>query len=309
MPSPLHRLSAGTTDWLGRNLEHFDPYAAHARSATHGKAKAVLELALLCHCTARLDGAPEPLGEATALVRTLWQHPDFPRLFDARPEHAATYGLIYAALAPRGIDRTVCRATLAGLAPGFLEPAGKSAFQRIEIRYYADKAGVRHGIEPYAELVPRSPLVAFPTAAPDNAAGENAAPLTVPQAYALTHAGFYLGDFGRTRPGLSGDVLVHARRLVRRMLDHCAAHDWWDLAAELLLTQFILGTDPLRTSSGAAAVECLVRAQRPDGAIPGRSPARAAAEPDPPAEFFAKAYHTTLVTALMAMTLSSARPS
>lgn len=36
------------------------------------------------------------------------------------------------------------------LSPGFLSPHGKSAYQRIEIRYYADKAGVRHGIEPYA---------------------------------------------------------------------------------------------------------------------------------------------------------------
>lgn len=98
-------------------------------------------------------------------------------------------------------------------------------------------------------------------------------PLTTPQAYALTHTAFYLGDFGRVAPGIVDGVLEHARDLVRRMLLHCVEHDRWDLAAELVLTQFVLGEDPLRTPSGAAAVECLVRAQRPDGAIPARSAA------------------------------------
>jgi hypothetical protein len=93
------------------------------------------------------------------------------------------------------------------------------------------------------------------------------------------------------------------------MLGHCVAHDRWDLAAELLITQFILGVEPLRTPSGAAAVECLARAQLPNGAIPARSAALRAAEPLPPGEFFRKAYHTTLVTALMALIVSSERPS
>jgi hypothetical protein len=292
MPSPLG------------NLDHFDPYSASARSATHAPAKAALELALLCHCSARLPAHDERLGEATALVRTLWQHPDFPRLFDAHPEHASSYGLIYAALAPDGIVGTQRRAALARLAPGFLSPLGKSPYERLEIRYYADKAGVRHGIEPYAELAERSRLVKLPDAAP-----ENAAPLTTQEAYAVTHSSFYLGDFGRTGPGLAGDALARARDLVCRMLDHCVEHDRWDLAAELVITQFILGIEPLRTPSGSAAVECLVRAQRPDGAIPARSAALRAAGPLPAGAFFRKAYHTTLVTALMALIVCSERSS
>ncbi|WP_326701374.1 hypothetical protein OG909_31125 [Streptomyces sp. NBC_01754] len=306
MPSPLDQLSAGTLDWLGKNLEHFDPFSPSGRSAAHVEAKAALELALLCHCAARLDGAPDSLAEAAALVRTLWQRPDFPGLFDAHPGHASSYGLIYAALAPEGIDDTSCRSRLAGLDPDFLSPVGKTPYQRIETRYYADKAGARHGIEPYSELAPRSPLVAPDT--PVRGSGD-AAPLTGPQAYALTHTAFYLGDFGRTGPGLTGHALTRSRDLVCRMLRHCVEHDEWDLAAELVLTQFILGVEPLRTASGAAAVECLVRAQLPDGALPGRSATLRAADSDPAGEFFAKAYHTTLVTALMTLVVSSARPS
>lgn len=299
MASPLDQLSDGALDWLGGSLDHFDPYSPSAPSATHTKAKAALELALLCHCAARLGSAPDSLNGAVDLVRALWRRPDFPDLFDVHPGHASSYRLIYTALAPAGIDGTPML-----LSPGFLSPHGKSAYQRIEIRYYADKAGVRHGIEPYADLVPLSPLVARPAPEP-----EHVEPLTAPQAYALTHTAFYLGDFGRTDPGLTGDVTAHARDLVRRLLNHCVTHDRWDLAAELLLTEFILGTDPLRTPSGAAAVECLARAQLPDGSIPGRSAALRATGSDTAAEFFGKAYHTTLVTALMALIVSSERAS
>ncbi|MEU3702888.1 hypothetical protein AB0E82_11415 [Streptomyces anulatus] len=331
MTSSLDQLSAGTLDWLGANLDHFDPYAADAGTATHQQAaKAVLELALLRHCSTWTGGPhDERLGGATALLRKLWQRPEFPRLFDAHLPSAPTYGLAFAALAPDGIDDSVCRATLARLAPDFLSPAGKSPLKRMEIRFYADKAGASHTIEPYAELVGQSPLVTLTAATPggaaegdaakgdaakgDAATGEAAdgdtAPLTDSEGYSLTHAAFFLGDYGRTPTGLDGDALAHARELVRRMLDHCVGQDRWDLAAELVVSQFILGLEPLRTPSGAAAVECLVRAQRSDGAIPGRSAALMAPPSATAGEFFRKAYHTTLVTALMTLVLSSGRPS
>ncbi|MFJ3921837.1 DUF6895 family protein [Streptomyces sp. NPDC090022] len=309
MPAPLERLCAGALGWLGGNLDHFDPFSASARPATHGRAKAALELALLCHCAARLADPPEALGGAGALVRKLWQDPDLPRLFADVPAYTSTYRLVYAALAPDAIDDTQVRATLARLDPGFLAPRGKSPYQRIEIRHYADKAGVRHSIEPYAELLPHSPLVAFRAAGPGDARAQDGAPLTAPQAYAVTHTAFYLGDFGRAAPRLDPDALAHAGDLVDRLLRHSVGHEQWDLAAELVLTQFILGSEPLETPSGTAAVECLVRAQRPDGAIPGRSAALTADPSAPDGEFFAKAYHTTLVTALMALIVSSPRPS
>ena len=305
MHAALDQLSAGALDWLGNNLDRFDPYAAGSCFATHGRAKAALELALLCHCAARLADAPDGrLADATTLVRRLWQHRDFPQLFDAHPEYTSSYRLIYAALAPDGIDDTVCRETLGRLTPDFLSPRGKSPYQRLEIRYYADKAGVRHTMEPYTELYQQSRLARLAAAA-----SEKSPPLSTGEAYALTHASFYLGDFGRTSPGLADEDLVRVRTLVSRMLLHCVENDRWDLAAELILTQFILGIEPLCTPSGAAAVECLARAQRPDGAIPGRSASRRATESDPAGEFFRKAYHPTLVTALMALAVSSERSS
>lgn len=310
-PSSLERLSAGALDWLARHVDHFDPFPPGPRSATHGTAKAALELALLCHCAAaRTGGAPAELDGAAALLRKVWQDPEFPRLFAAVPGWAATYALVYAALAPDGIDTTHCRAAVAALDPAALSPAGKSPYQRIELRYYADKAGVRHTVEPYADLLPSSPLAAFGTEPSEGGGGpaENA-PLSVPRAYALTHTAFYLSDFGRTAPVLDDGTREHARGLVDRMLRHCVEHDLWDLAAELVLTRFVLGDDPARAASATAAVECLARAQRSDGALPGRSAALRAAPQAGAGEFFAAAYHTTLVTALMALTVLSGRPS
>ncbi|AZM87982.1 hypothetical protein [Streptomyces sp. W1SF4] len=314
MASPLERLSSRALGWLAANLHHFDPFSAGARSAApQGRAKAALELALLCHCAARLGRPVDGLDAATALVRRLWQDPALPPLFAAVPGYASAYGLACAALAPDGIDGTQVREALAGVGPGFLSPRGRTPYQRIEVRHYADKAGVPHTVEPYAELLPHSPLLALRPVgdgdAPGRDGGGGGAPLTVPQAYAVTHTAFYVGDFGRTSPGLTGDAPAHALDLVDRLLLHCVGHDLWDLAAELVLTRFILGTDPLDSPSGAAAVARLVRAQRPDGALPGRSAELAARPAAPGRAFFRKAYHTTLVTALMALVVSSPRPS
>jgi hypothetical protein len=101
-------------------------------------------------------------------------------------------------------------------------------------------------------------------------------------------------------------AVAAARALVTRLLDFCVRHDWWDLTAELLLTRACLGEDPLAAPGGAAALACLARAQRPDGSLPGRSPRTAARAEDPPDVRFEKAYHTTLVTALMSLVVAPA---
>ncbi|MFB7469560.1 DUF6895 family protein [Kitasatospora sp. NPDC056184] len=322
----LRRLSDGTLGWLGRHLDHFDPFAPgrpapgpaeREPGGAHRPAKAALELALLTHCWTRLDDAADPRrAEATARVRAIWRHPGFPRLLTADPRAAVQYRLVCAALAPTGTDDAPFRAELARLTPADLSPAGRSPYQRLELRYYADKAGVAHSVEPYADLADRNVLVELPATVLARAARRDRPrgaadrpdepPVTVPEAYALTHSSFYLSDFARTGPGLPEDAVADAAALVARLLDHCVRHDWWDLAAELVMTQVCLGLDGPGTPEGAAAVDCLARAQRPDGSVPGRSAATRASAADPPAGYFAKAYHTTLVTALMTLLLGAA---
>ncbi len=332
----LERLATGTLGWLGRHLDHFDPFAPRPPGSgtppegtpgdAHRPAKAALELALLTHCWTRLDPGDDPRRAVlTARLRAVWRHPGFPRLLTAEPRGATQYRLAWAALAPTGTDDVPYRAELARIAAADLAPAGRSAYQRLELRYYADKAGVAHTLEPYPELAGRNVLVELPGTAlararrrdrgdrrdhRDAGAGRpDEPPVTVPEAYALTHSAFYLSDFARTAPGLPDGAAAGAAALVGRLLDHCVRRDWWDLAAELVMTQVCLGADAARTPAVAAAVACLARAQRPDGSIPGRSAATRASTADPVAEYFAKAYHTTLVTALMTLLLGTARAS
>ncbi|WP_405003112.1 hypothetical protein OHV13_00870 [Kitasatospora purpeofusca] len=331
----LELLSAGALGWIGRHLDHFDPFTPTRGAApgpdpggAHRPAKAALELALLTHCWTRLDPGDDPRrAEATVRVRAVWQHPGLPRLLTAEPRGATQYRLACAALAPAGTEDAPFRAAVARLTAADLAPAGRSPYQRLELRYYADKAGVAHAIESYPELARRSVLVALPATALARARRRDALdaldalddadpgattaprpdepPVTVPEAYALTHSAFYLSDFARTGPGLPGGAVTDAAALTGRLLDHCVRHDWWDLAAELVMTQVCLGLDPTGTPEGASALACLARAQHPDGSIPGRSAATRASAADPAAEYFAKAYHTTLVTALMTLLLGT----
>jgi hypothetical protein len=289
----LKQLAAGTLGWLAENLDYFDPFEADPRTPGLRRAKAPLELALLCHCWSRHDGQDARLGEANALLRRVWQHPGFLGLLTAEPEAAAAYRLVAAALAPHGVDPW---AGGAPPTPEDLPPERWLPYHRLELRFYADKAGVRHTIEPYEDLIRANGLVTLP-AAPAGQPPEP--PVTVPRAYALTHSASYLTDFGRTAPGLTPDALAAAADLLDRQLAHCVRHDWWDLAAELVTARHCLGGTPLDTAVGAAAVRCLARAQLPSGALPGRT----AADRDDASGplFFAKAYHTTLVTALMTL--------
>ncbi|MFJ8434826.1 DUF6895 family protein [Kitasatospora sp. NPDC094019] len=350
----LERLGVGTLGWIGRHLDRFDPFtpgrgaaASPDPGAAHRPAKAALELALLTHCWTRLGPGDDPRrAEATARVRGIWQHPGFPRLLTAEPRGATQYRLACAALAPAGTEDAPFRAGLARLTAADLAAAGRSPYQRLELRYYADKAGVAHTIESYEELARRNVLVALPATALARARrrevldsrgaldkqgtqrardarspqdiqdtqgtqgtqdtpgpGPDEPPVTVPEAYALTHSAFYLSDFARTGPGLPDGAVADAAALTGRLLDHSVRHDWWDLTAELVMTQVCLGLDAAATPEGAAAIACLSGAQRPDGSIPGRSAATRASTADPAAEYFAKAYHTTLVTALMTLLL------
>jgi hypothetical protein len=301
----LKLLSAGAVTWLGLNLDFFNPFAAGAQLAGFRKTKAALELRLLPYCRegVRREGlrreghcreghgqADDRLADIDALVRKLWRSRDFQRLVTSRADNPAYYGLIYVAMAPAGFALELRDPTLAMLrAEGYLSGAGQTPFLRMQTRFFADKAGLAHEIESYPELIEQSTLVTLPAAGP----------VTLPQAYGITHESFFLSDYGRQPPALAADRLARAVTLVSGMLSYCAAHDMWDLAAELVITLSCLGVDPVSSPSGAAGIRSLARAQRPDGAIPGRSAAQQADASAGPAEFFNSAYHTTLLVALI----------
>lgn len=288
----LGGLSDGAMRWLGRNLHFFDPFSPSSPLPENRMAKAVLELAIVCHCWSRLKPPTDLLGEATALLRAIWCRPEFPSLIDAHGgEYADSQRLAYAALAPSGVRDDLREAALARLrASGYLSPLGKSPYLRLETRYYADKAGVEHGIESYRELAGKS-LLARPLGAS----------MPLGHAYTITHTAFYLSDYGFSGPDLPGDARMRAERVTSAMIGSCVRQDLWDLTGELVIALACFGGDPAATPPGQAGIRCLARAQLDNGAIAGRSAALRARPSLSPAVFFRKAYHTTLVAVLMSL--------
>lgn len=288
----LRGLTDGAMHWIGENLAFFDPFSPSCPLPEDRKVKAVLELAVVCHRWAKLDTTSDVFDRADALLRTIWQRPEFLELVET---HGGPWGdsqrLVYAALAPAGVrDDLRAEAAARVTAGDFLSPDGKTPLQRLETRYYAEKANVPHGIESYRELAERSLLVRPP-----------APPVTVGDAYTITHTAFYLSDYGHRPIELSGDDRTRAEEATRGMLTAAVGEEQWDLAGELVITLACLGGDPTATPEGRAGVECLARAQRADGAIPGRSAASNVSPTLPPDRFFRRAYHTTLVTALLSL--------
>lgn len=275
----LDELLAGTLRWLGSNL-HFFP----------DNMQATFELAILCHCWAWCRPADARLGEASSLLRDVWQQPSFREKVIAHPVHAHLYELLYAGLAPAGvpvqstgIPRTPPRHEGAKL------PADHLAYLRLEARYYSELAGIAQDAMPYTEIY-KSTILGYVRSAHE-----------VPEddAYLVAHIAFYLGDFGRRVPPLDRGDRDHAAAVAAGLLERCVrrGHNW-DLASELVVAQFCLGSDPLRTASGRAAISALAAAQLADGSLPGRSLPRPGKSSG--AEMFRKRYHSTLAATMMA---------
>jgi hypothetical protein len=282
----LDELLSGSLAWLENNLHLFP-----------GNTKATIELALVNLLWARSRPADRRLEEVSRWLAEVWHDPGFLERILALPHHAYVAELAYAGLAPGGArvtpgepPRTPPRHEHADL------PAEHLAFLRLEARYYADLAGLAQPAVPYRELY--RPTVLGSLASVSDIGDD--------EAYLVTHIAFYLADFGGRVPPLSQGDLDHAAAVVAGLLERCVrrGHNW-DLASELVLAQYCLGGDPLRTRAGRAAIAGLAAVQLADGSLPGRTPA---SNPGwPPPDGFRYRYHSTLAATLMAA-LVSARP-
>ncbi|WP_405981926.1 DUF6895 family protein [Streptomyces sp. NBC_00158] len=290
-------LSAGARRWTGLHAAYLASPAAQAELPVTPRVKALLQLAMLRRYWERCAPADPSLAAVTGVVEQVWQDPGFPRLLTLEGRHARQFELMYGALAPAGSAGGAARAVLDRLAGGsYLTPGRKPPFLHLEARFYADLAGVPHRFAPYEELYRASPL---PRAA--------TLPATDLDGCQVAHTLCYLGDFGLRGLPLPEDERGRALCVVERLTDHCVAIGDWDVTAKLLLAQYCLGADPLRTPSGAAGLRMLCAAQAPDGAVPGRSTAERVPADATPVEYFRKSYKVTLVVALMTLVVTGGR--
>jgi hypothetical protein len=205
----------------------------------------------------------------------------FCRLVDAPPPLAAT--------------------TLAHLrSSGYTDSVDYKPFRRADLLYGFGLAGLPIDREQLAATLRRTALLK---------SGESTL-FSFYEMYAVTHAVFYLTDFGFARPQLyaSDEEIARVRIAVTRGLGVACRERHLDLIAEYLIcwAGLDMPLDPICSSARAM----LLANQRADGAVPAFANRTVYADRTDVSPRFAQwleCYHTTLVSALASTRLGDAR--
>jgi hypothetical protein len=295
----VRSLAYGSRQWIRRHAGYLDSPAGRAELPLTPRVKALLQLALLCRLWAKTFPQDPALAETIAVVEHAYQSPGFPHVATLDPRYSRPLLLMYCALSPPGAPAETRRTVLDRLrADGFLAVRPESPYLHLETRFFADMAGVEHGLAPRPELYAASVLAQADASAVSGLDSCN-----------ITHTVLYLSEFGLRDPGLTEPQREHAARVLLPLTDHRVQCGDWDAIGKLLLAQRSLGLDPLHTASGRAGLRLLARIRRPDGAIPGKSAAEHATAQDTPERFFRLSYQTTLVTLMSMLVLTALRPA
>ncbi|HEX2078217.1 MAG TPA: hypothetical protein VHG08_10930 [Longimicrobium sp.] len=292
------RVLAGALTWLAGHASLFDPpqedevFTAAPEHIVPGRSrKAFGELGLALRLAHRVPALRE--REDIQSLTKAWLAMARRRniFFDARRRVHLVPLMAVALAVMNDIDTApdpARRALQAVLDRRFLDRTERSAWSQVDIRYYFDALGLRHGFPAPDTLLRRSTLLTLPA---------------LPYAqridlYAITHLVFHLSDFGaRPLPGLARPDLAEIRDYLALALAMCVAERDWDLVGELLAARACVGggADPV----SHFAADALLEAQQPAGFIPDQSWLRGldTTEERETAEFFA-VYHPTLVAVI-----------
>lgn len=127
-------------------------------------------------------------------------------------------------------------------------------------------------------------------------------------AYRVTHAAFYVTDFGNHQPPVSDGARDRLVDAARRLLERAAARRRWDLVAELLMALTYLRREDARHREAARALRrgWATAADAPDGGESGATPGSSSSSRSATGcdsregdhDNFRRRYHTTLVEVL-----------
>jgi hypothetical protein len=276
------------------DLKFFDPTRQDNLEETQfSSLKAFAELALFCSLCCRKRGGRVDVrhAELAEFVINFARLPEFvERARDTG--RFLLFALVHVLAGQLGFEDPQARRFLQGLLDqGYASAVERNAFRMMDLRYILDKGGFKHDLPPMRTIYQTTTLARrMPLAYIYNA-----------DAYALTHAIFYLCDFGFHAPSsIRSRDLGRSRWLVSNLLGMSVIFQNWDLVAELLLSYHFLQADPNAVYSDAWIA--LAGSQRPDGSFEGPAWSREhsvslAAEPRRAYDFETN-YHTTIVGGL-----------
>jgi len=291
------QVSERALSWLNVEIGHFDPFC-HADVPPEAEQTAMVEVALTAMTLLRRS--PDYSDRASPAVwldavAAAYLRPGFHQTLFRGHKHAFSgHLLLWLALSPHR-RLPVTRDQIQELIDlDDVIAIERLPFRVLELRYLLDLGSFRHNLPDFDALTDRC-LIATrfnPIDALDD------------DIYGLTHAAFYLSDFG-ARDALQGKHADYVRQATRMLLAMMVRRRHWDLVAELLLTLYCLGAEENQLTKMAWCA--LADAQIPDGSIPENPGGGLVVTTDPHARFLAL-YHRTL-TALLAAALSWRRTS
>ncbi|MBL8228490.1 MAG: hypothetical protein JNL98_08435 [Bryobacterales bacterium] len=279
------------TKWLAANLHEFNP-EGERESKSKLRSKALVELALLAAYRKKL-GDTALCPDYERIVAAIHRYASEPGYWQtcARDNRALLlYGLTYAGLRTCGHEVPEFRHTVANAIRAGAMQQERLPYRQLDLLHFLELAGFKAPWS-YREVCKHTLLCSDP----------NVVTLSDSDAYAITHALFYMTDFGLR----DGDFCARFQRaraveLVEQMLRIYIERENPDLVGELICSLYCLQAP--HTSLLTEAWNYLVGIQRDDGHIPG--PQHIVPESE---GIWKSAYHTTIVFVLAALMRARAR--
>lgn len=297
----LCHLEQRSLAWVVERQRYFNPLLYTENLKIDLALKASAELALVC-ADARADRASELPPQYQQLASYVWTE-----VFsaDAVRDHLLTteLGLLtfgfYASLRHCGYrDERYERELQTLLDDGYVSAAERVPTRELDFLHSLQKLALLSDRNLPRQVYERCLIAKHPSLYP----------LTTDDVYALTHAIFFMTDFGRIPGWWSTADLEYLRGALPRLSEYYLRKGNWDVVAELLICLSATGLSEAPIYGQSLALLCA--AQQEDGSIPGPTreqrgrqwAATTANDDDANAEWrvFHDNYHTTLV-ALMAV--------
>lgn len=289
-PSPAGTLGQRATGWLAERAGYLDPALAAPDTALFSR-KALVEVALLVGLRARLEGPLD--ASSTRLLDVLVDvaaRPSYRELVRRDRRALLLYAGTYAALRLCGREDEDLRHALTTTVDGrYATSFERVPYRHLDLLHTLELAGISSPAPDYAQVLPMTLLVADP----------NVWELSVSDLYAITHAVFYVTDFGQREVAWpAGTTTAGVTDLLLGCLALARAREDADLVGELLMCLTCVRAPVGDFESATRA--WLHSWQEPDGRLegpPGVIPRRLT-EADADWGSWATAYHTTIVGAL-----------
>ena len=179
---------------------------------------------------------------------------------------------------------------------GYMDRVERSAWEKLDMKYYVEMAGLKNQFPSYDQLYKASTLHNLPRIS----AAQNI------DFYGLTHLIFHLSDFSeKDMKEMFEEKYEDIQEYIDATLCFCLMEQDWDLVLELLINQYCLRKNFAEIDVSAA--EAIKGIQQSEGFIPGRDWVKeyhSTSNFKKNAHSFEDVYHPT-VLALFLLTLES----